>query len=209
MAISCIVLAGGRSLRLGRNKFSEYIGGSNLLQRVIDCLSDWNEIIVVIAPGQSLPQLDSNQRLKIVTDIHPGKGPLGGIYTGLITSDSFHNIVVAGDMPFLNGALLRYITGLSANFDCVVPSLGGVLEPLHAVYARTCLAPIESMLSQDMLSVLQLFPRVKVNYIAAGEIERFDPDHLSFFNINTEADLSRARELARQAQASDHLYTRL
>jgi len=132
-----------------------------------------------------------------MTDSYPGKGPLGGIYTGLAASTSFYNLVVASDMPFLNQALLRYMIQLSANFDLVVPRLGNLAEPLHAVYAKSCLAPIEQMIKQDKLRVNQLFRLVKTRYVETEEIERFDPEHLSFFNVNTKADLAMARKLAR------------
>jgi molybdopterin-guanine dinucleotide biosynthesis protein A len=86
---------------------------------------------------------------------------------------------------------------LSTNFDIVVPRLGNLVEPLHAVYTKKCLATIEQMIQQDKLSVNQLFELVKTRYVETEEIERFDPKHLSFFNVNTKADLKRARELAR------------
>ena len=80
-------------------------------------------------------------------------------------------------------------------FDLVVPRLGNLIEPLHAVYTKECLAPIEHLLEKDNLSVRGLFPMVRVRYVEAEEIERFDSEHLSFFNVNTRADLERARGL--------------
>ena len=198
MDISCIVLAGGKSLRLGRDKVLETVGNRNLLQWVVNNISSFgNNIIIVTAIKQSFPQFIGYPRLRIVTDIYPGKGPLGGIYTGLAASDSFYNLVVACDMPFLNQALLRYMIQLSANFDLVVPRLGNTVEPLHAIYSKDCLTPIEYLLKQGELEIIQLLTLVKVRYVEADEINRFDPDHLSFFNINTEADLEMARKQAR------------
>jgi molybdopterin-guanine dinucleotide biosynthesis protein A len=89
---------------------------------------------------------------------------------------------------------------LSADFDIVVPRVGDLVEPLHAIYTKRCLEPIENMLKQSNLKISQLFPLVKTRYVEASEIERFDPRHLSFFNINTKADLERARELARELE---------
>ena len=120
---------------------------------------------------------------------------MGGIYTGLAASDSFYNLVIACDMPLLNQALLRYMIQVSADFDLVVPRVDDMVEPLHAVYSRGCLAPIGCLLEQGNLRVSQLFPLVRVRYVETEEINRFDPRHLSFFNINTEADLETAREL--------------
>jgi molybdopterin-guanine dinucleotide biosynthesis protein A len=197
--ISCIVLAGGKSLRLGRNKILETFDNTSLLERALSNLSFLDsDIIVVTATRQSLPQFVVSPMRRVVADIYPGKGPLGGIYTGLVASDSFYNLVVASDMPFLNRALLRHMIQLADGFDLILPRLGAKVEPLHAVYSKGCLSPIERMLKQGNLSISQLFPQVRVRYMEAEEIDRFDPAHLSFFNINTEADLEKAKELARR-----------
>jgi len=194
--ISCIVLAGGKGLRLGQDKALEIVGNKSLLQWVVSHLSFLNrDIIIVTTIEQSFPQLAGYPKLRVVTDTYPGKGPLGGIYTGLSASDSLYNLVVACDMPFLNQALLRYIIKVSANFDLVVPRLGNLVELLHAVYSKSCLAPIEYLLEKGNLNISQLFSLVRVRYVEAEEINRFDPKHLSFFNINTEADLETARKL--------------
>jgi len=183
-------------LRLGQDKALEVISNISLLERVLSRLRFFNSnIIVVTAPKQSYPRLIGYPKLKAVTDIYPNKGPLGGIYTGLKASDSLFNLVVACDMPFLNQALLYYMMQISAGFDLVVPRLGDMVEPLHAVYSRGCLAPFESLLKQGNLSPRQLFTLVKVRYVEAEEINRFDPKHLSFFNINSQADLKKAREI--------------
>lgn len=198
METSCIVLAGGKSLRLGYDKVLETVGNRNLLQLVVSGVASLgSEVVIVATSKQIVPQSTDYSRLKVVTDIYPGKGPLGGIYTGLTTSTSFYNLVVASDMPFLNQTLLRYMIQLAANFDLVVPRVGNLVEPLQAVYAKSCLAPIKRMIKQDKLSVSQLFRLVKTRYVETEEIERFDPKHLSFFNVNTKADLKRARELVR------------
>ena len=204
MEVSCIILAGGKSLRLGYDKVFETVGERNLLQQVISCAGTLgSEIIIVTAGEQTFPGLTDYSKLNIVTDIYPGRGPLGGIYTGLATSTSFYNLIVASDMPFLNRALLRYMIRLSVDFDLVVPRVGSLVEPLHAVYTKNCLAQIKPMIKQDRLSVNQLFHLVKTRYVEVKEIEKFDPRHLSFFNVNTEADLARARELAGGDMSND------
>jgi len=193
---SCIVLAGGKSLRLGQNKARETIGDKSLLERAVFQLGSFHsDIIIVAAAKQSLPQLIGYPRVRKVIDAYPGTGPLGGIYSGLAASDSFYNLVVACDMPFLNQALLDYMIQLSVNFDLVIPRLGDLVEPLHAIYTKECLAPIERLLKQGRLGVRELFTLVKVRYLETDEIDRFDPQHLSFFNINTKADLEMARKL--------------
>ena len=200
MDISCIVLAGGKGLRLGRDKSVETVGNTSLLERVVSYLSLFNsDIIIVAATKQYLPQVSGYAKLRIVVDTYPGKGPLGGVFTGLVASDSLYNLVVACDMPFLNQALLRYMIGLADGFDLVVPRLGdNMIEPLHAVYSRNCLAIIKNLLEQGKMRFTDLLTLVKVRSVEAEEINLFDPKHLSFFNINTEADLKTAQELAKE-----------
>ncbi len=196
MDIGSIVLAGGKGLRLGYEKALETVGNKSLIQWVVFSLSFLNsDIIIVTAAKQVFRRFIDYPKLKMVTDTYPSKGPLGGIYTGLAASGSFYNLVVACDMPFLNRALLDYMIQISASFDLVVPRLGNMIEPLHAVYSKGCLAPIECLLKQGNLSVREFFTLVKVRYVEATEINRFDPEHLSYFNVNTEADLETAREV--------------
>jgi len=193
-----MVLAGGGGLRLGREKALENLGERSLLEWVLlqlDFLD--SDILLITARELSYPWFEGYPRLKVVSDIYPGKGPLGGIYTGLELSDSFYNVVVACDMPFLNRALLGYMASVSAGSDLVVPRFKGLVEPLHAVYSKACLAPIERLLKQGIFGVRELFRLVRVRYVEAEEIDWFDPEHLSFFNINTRSDLARARDLLR------------
>ncbi len=198
MDINCVVLAGGKGFRLGHDKVLETVGDRSLLERVVSCLSFFgSDIIVVTAAGQPFFQFTDYPELRIVADIYPDKGPLGGIYTGLAASDSFYNLVVAGDMPFLNQALLDYMRRISASFDLVIPRWDDMVEPIHAVYSKGCLSPIERLLRQGSLGIRELFALVRVRYVTAAEIDRFDPEHLSFFNINTKADLEMARRLVR------------
>lgn len=181
---------------MGRNKLFEVIEGQNLLQRAVNHLSEVSQqIIVVSTERRSLPSFTSPTEIQIVTDIYANKSVLGGLYTGLKHSGSCHSLVIACDMPFLSIPLLRYLISLAPGFDVVVPRLGGLLEPLHAVYSKNCLSPIEEALRQGELKVTAFFPGVKMRYVDGAEMEQFDPQHLSFFNINSEADLKKARAL--------------
>ena len=205
MDISCIVLAGGKSRRMGRNKVTVTIGGKSLLEKVIERLACFkSEIIVVTAKERTLPVPIGYPRLKVVSDVYPGKGSLGGIYSGLVASATFHNLVVACDMPFLNLQFLKYLLDEAEGYDVVVPRYDGTFEPLHAVYSKGCLPHMEALLKKDDLVILDLFPMVRMKHIEKNEIDRFDPKHLSFFNVNTEADLRRAEsELTRMGDKGD------
>lgn len=200
MEISCIILAGGKSLRLGRDKVLERVGNTSLLEQAISRIDSLSkDIIIVTAKERTFAPLADNPKIKIVSDIFPGQGSLGGIYTGLVKSDSFYNLVVAADMPFLNEALLRYMIEVSDGFDFVLPRVKNLFEPLHAIYSKNCIAPIKSILEQGKKVIIELFNYVKVRYIEAGEVDRFDPQHLSFFNINTKEDLELAKKMTRGA----------
>ena len=194
--MTSIVLAGGKSLRLGRSKFLETIGGKSLIQWVIDHLATLStEIIIATARGEAIP-CSSAVEIKTVADMYPGKGPLAGIYSGLMASSSSRAIVVGCDTPFLSTGLLEYMTQTSPTFDIAVPRIKDKVEPLCAVYSKNCLAPIQELLEQNELRIIRLFGMVKVKYVGEDEINSFDPEHLSFFNINSQADLDRARRLA-------------
>jgi molybdopterin-guanine dinucleotide biosynthesis protein A len=204
--ITSIVLAGGRGLRLGRDKATETINGRSLIKRVVSSLSFLDGNIIIVSGGDKASLgLDSYPGLKVVNDAYPDKGPLVGIYSGLTASTSPYNLVVACDMPFLNRELLSYLLKARASYDVVLPRLDNMVEPLHAVYSRACLTTIEEMFRQGKYGVHQLFELVNVWYVEADEIDRFDPVHMSFFNINTEANLVAARELAGRIDEPDRL----
>ena len=197
MKISCIILAGGKSTRLGHDKILEKVGNTSLLEQVISRTESLSqEIIVVTAKERTFTRLENLPKVKFVTDIFPGQGSLGGIYTGLVKSDSFYNLVLAADMPFVNVSLLRYMIGVAKGFDFTLPRVNGLFEPLHAVYSRSCIRPIESILNQGKKVIIELFNYVKIRYVETDEVDRFDPKHLSFFNINTKEELERAKKIA-------------
>ncbi|HUW46332.1 MAG TPA: molybdenum cofactor guanylyltransferase [Dehalococcoidia bacterium] len=194
--MTSIILAGGKSSRLGRNKALQVIEGKSLIQWVIDRLAILStEIIIATAHGKAIP-CSSAVEIKTVADIYHGKGPLVGIYSGLIASSSSRAIVVGCDTPFLSVGLLEYMTQLCSTFDVVVPRIGKKVEPLCAVYSKNCLVPMQGLLEQNELRISALFSTVRVRYIEEAEINSFDPEHLSFFNINSQDNLEKARKLA-------------
>jgi len=196
---SGIVLAGGKSLRLGRVKALERINKQRLIERTIECLSPTAQTVFVVT---SLEQFDviaaSLTNVRVVVDLYPGKGALGGIYTGLAFSETPYSLVVGCDMPFLNRELMYYMLESTDGFDAIVPRVTGMVEPLHAVYSKRCLAPIREMMEENKLEISRLFTRVKTRYVSEDELKKLDPQGLSFFNINTIADLRKARRLVKQ-----------
>jgi molybdopterin-guanine dinucleotide biosynthesis protein A len=194
--VTGIVLAGGKSLRLGREKALERVGGKRLIEKAVDSLCPISQEVLVVTSQEQFNNIASiNLAARVVVDLCPNKASFGGIYTGLSSSNTLYCIVVACDMPFLNSALLRYLTDLAPGFDVVIPRFNGNIEALHAVYSRTCLHAIRQLLDKNMLQIIQLLPLVRTRYVDDDEINRYDPKHLSFFNINTRSDLLQAEEI--------------
>ena len=193
MEISCIILAGGKSIRFGHDKILEKIGDKSLIEQVVSLIDPISrDIIVVTANDRAFTQLANHPKVKIVHDIVPGMGSLGGIFTGLTESKTHYNLVVAADMPFLNGALLRYMMSVAEGYDITIPHVNKWFEPLHAIYSRNCIEPARKLIEQGNRVIVELFNYVKVNFVEAEEIDRFDPQHTSFFNINTQEDMNKA-----------------
>ncbi len=193
---SCIVLAGGKSVRLGRDKVREIIGNVSLLERTVATLAKLHtDILIVTAEKQPVPVSIRYPGVRMVNDVYPGKGSLGGLYSGLVASQTFYNFVVACDMPFLNERLVAYLLSVCEGYDVVIPRVDNHIEPLHAVYSKNCVRPIENLFNRGELQIFQFFPEVRVRHIETESIDKYDPDHLSFFNINTPTDLARAREI--------------
>jgi len=209
--MTSIILAGGKGLRFGQNKALETISGKSLLQWVVDSLAAVStEIIIVTLERACFASFAMtyplSSRIRVIGDVYPGKGPLGGIYSGLVTSSCLRAIVVGCDMPFLNAALLEYMTQISSGFDIIIPRTRKGVEPLCAIYSKNCLASIHRLVKQNELRISELFNMAKVKYVGEDEIDKFDAEHLSFFNINTKADLDKARKLAFQKGLANAKY---
>lgn len=194
--LSGIVLAGGRSRRVGSDKaLLPLFEGRPLIAIVIEKLTGvCDEIIVVTDVAGRYADLNLPARL-VSDDIAPGQGPLAGLHAGLRAMSSKYGLAVACDMPFLNGDLLRYMAGLPCHYQALVPRVRGRWQPLHAIYAKSCLPVIEEVLARGDKSVIELFGRIRVQALGYEEWRPLDPQGLSFFNLNRAADIARAEAL--------------
>jgi molybdopterin-guanine dinucleotide biosynthesis protein A len=196
MLTTLIILAGGRSQRMGQDKAFIRFLGETLIRRILDRLAGFANEVIVIAPRnqEHLPR-----DIKLTPDLIPGRGPLGGLYTALSAASHQTIAVVACDMPFVNAKLLVYQRDilLSQDMDVVVPSSEKGLEPLHALYRRdTCLPPVRSTLEAGKGQLISWFPSVKVHILTPDESKSFDPLGLTFLNVNTPEELTSAEMLA-------------
>ena len=199
--ISAVILAGGQSRRLGRDKAVEPIGGLPLIRRVIERVERVSgEILVVVADSSRGGELPLDPRHRVVLDRYPGTGSLGGIFSGLEAASNSWAIAVACDMPFLNLSLIGRMLALRKDMDVVVPLIEGRPEPTHALYSKTCLPFIEPKLLDQQLKISGFYDDVRVHYVPEEEVASMDPQFLSFFNVNTPEDLDKALDLAAQGR---------
>ncbi len=186
--ISVAILAGGLSSRMGTDKSMLPLAGKPLIAHVIERTSLLGLPIMLIT---NTPEKHKQFNLPMHSDLYPGRGSLGGIYTALTSSPSDYTLCVACDMPFLNVALLRYMLNLCAGYDAVVPCDVGNYESLHAVYRRTCLASIQQRITEGNLRIRDLYSRLHTRLISPEEVNNFDPERRSFMNLNTPEDLAQ------------------
>ena len=195
--ITAVVLAGGMSRRLGRNKAVELFDGETLIRRAIRRMRRVAGNIMVVANDESrVAELDLPNDVAAVLDEYPGKGPLAGIYTGLNASSTEWAVFCACDMPFLSPRIYHALLSNRDSHDAVVPIVDGRPEPVHAAYSRACLVPIRDKLATDDLKIAGFFQDVSVRYFSEDDVRAIDPNLLSFFNINTQHDLETAVSLA-------------
>ena len=197
--MSLIILAGGNSTRLNRDKaFLELIENKTIIENIVNCLKGvFSEIIIVANNLEDYKFLE----LKVVPDLVRGKGPLGGIYTGLKTAEEERSFVLACDMPFVSVDLVRYMLKFK-DFDAVVPRFNGYTEPLHAVYSKNVLPVIENQIKKDELRINETIKKIKkIKYIEKEEIEKFDKAKLCFFNINDKNDFEEAKRIINEKRA--------
>lgn len=197
--VTGVILAGGMSRRLGRNKALEPIGGRPLIGRVLERIHPVvGRVSVVVNDDQRAQDLQLPGGVCTVVDEHPSTGSLGGIYTGLANATTPWILVVACDMPFLNQQLLRHMLDLRNGADVVVPVIEGRPEPTHAAYSKVCLPHIRKRIESNQFKIIGFFDDVNVTSIPQYEVDRIDPDRLSFFNVNTQTDLDKANRLAHE-----------
>jgi molybdenum cofactor guanylyltransferase len=186
-SISAIILAGGQSRRMGRDKALIEYQGQPIIVHVIDGLRVLADDIVVVS---NRSDLYSSFGARVIADYDPPCGPLGGIAVGLQAVIHELAIVVACDMPFLNVTLLRWLIDQATGYDAVVPQTGAEYEPLHAAYRRTCYHPIEQRLQRGERRVISFFADVRLRAVPEPEWRLLDPEGRSLINLNTPDDLN-------------------
>jgi len=181
---------------MGEDKALKTFLGRPLIQRVIDRLTPVADEIIVTT---NRPEDYLFLNLRLFTDLKPGRGALGGLYTAIASASYPIVAVVACDMPFASSMLIETASRLlvEEEADVVIAKSEDGYEPLHAVYRReTCLPAIESAIDANQWKVIAWFPKVKVRVLTPEEMKQADPSGLAFWNVNTPEEFTNAEQIA-------------
>jgi molybdenum cofactor guanylyltransferase len=180
------VLIGGKSKRYGSDKVFSQFKGRPLIEHVVDTIQPlFNEIILIGHKRKGL------ENFRVVEDIRPGCGPLGGIYTALTAANAEFCFVCAADMPNLNAGFISHMISKADDHDIVMPMWSKGREPLHAIYRRSVIPIIASLLDQNILRIFSLIEHADTLFIPEETIKIYGDPAVLFSNINTVHDMLR------------------
>jgi len=188
--ITGIILSGGKSIRMGENKAFIQVEGVPIIKRIYDLFNElFQEVIIVTNQKDLFSNFDS----KIYSDLIPGKGALGGLYTGIFFSSFHYSFCVACDMPFIKKSLVQYLIEGIDGEDVIVPRTKDGLQPLHAIYSKNCVDPIRKIMEEGKSSIIDFYYQVNVKIVDEKDFLCFDPGGESFINVNTPDELRSIR----------------
>ncbi len=189
---SAVVLVGGEARRAnGQEKYFFTYQGRTFIERLVDSLKEVvDEIILVARNPEQCRRFKRIDGIRCITDIRTGLGPIGGLHAGSVAAQGDLIFVSACDMPCINPAVISYLFDRIEGYDAAIPVWNpDMLEPLHAVYRKTAL--VTYLESHDSLSLRAMIMNLSARYVPVDEIKKFDPDLLTFTNINKLEDLER------------------
>jgi len=184
-AYTGIILAGGQSSRMGKEKGLIQWKGKTLIEHAIATLSPLCEHIFISANNDHFDSFG----YPVVEDLFPDCGPMGGIYAALTKSGTLNNIVIPSDTPFVTPALYRYLISHTGSFDVIVPvDHDSFYQPLCAVYSRSVLPAMETQINERILGFTPLLKKVDIKAVQLDSALGFYNSN-TFYNINSPADL--------------------
>ena len=189
-----VILAGGRNSRFpGEKKAFRKVGQKRILDTIQSVFAPiFKEIILVVNDPEAFCDWD----MMVVTDIIPARCALAGLHTGLYYASTPYIYVSACDTPFLNPGVIQYMMNqIEPGVEVVLPRSKGGVEPLSAVYAKSCLPQFEENLKQNEFMIKKSFRPRKIKEIPATELRQFDPQLNFIFNINSPEDLVQAEQI--------------
>lgn len=188
-----VILAGGKSRRMGADKAFLEVGREEMIRRVaVEMMKVFDEVLICGGGEETGRRLG----LRVLTDRVQGVGPLSGIHAALHGAIHQKCLVAACDMPFVNADLARFMIRQAEGYDVAVPRHGVHLQPLFAVYSKSCIPVIEKFLLGARYKIVDFYPLVRVNYVNEDLLRALSDIDIAFFNVNTPADLNKARQMA-------------
>ena len=184
-----IILAGGENRRMGTDKAFLEFDGRPMIEHILAVFAGLFRKTIIVT---NTPDRYRHYGVEVACDVLDIRGPLTGIYSGLLRSTDEYNFVSACDMPFLNPRLISYMGEIASGHDAVVPQFNGYLEPLHAIYRKGLLSVMEAQIRKQDRRIRGLFDHIAVRYVTEEEIVRFDPQKRSFKNLNTPKEYKEA-----------------
>lgn len=185
--VTGIILVGGKSRRMGKDKAFLKVSGKPLFERVQEVFCESFEQVILVGDRE---ERFVDYGLPILPDIYPGSA-LGGLYTGLYHASTEYIFVSSCDLPFPSGEVLHHLCSLRKGYDAVVPTTANGYEPLFALYSKACLEPIKALLDKGDYCAYAYYPQVRVRYVMCNELSRFDRDRKAFMNINTPEEFDK------------------
>lgn len=187
--ITGVILVGGKSRRMGRDKAFLEVGGRPLFEITLDLFkSCFSCILLVGNRGERF----APYHLPVIPDIYPGSS-LGGLYTGLFHAETEHVFVSSCDLPFPSAEVLRYLCSLKDGFDAVVPTTRHGYEPLYALYSKSCLPAIKSQLDRAEFCAFAYYREILVREVMEEELAPFNSGR-AFLNLNTPEEFAKLGE---------------
>jgi molybdenum cofactor guanylyltransferase len=190
MQVTGVILAGGKSRRMGQDKAFLPFGPGLLIERVIEVVQQVTAEVILIT---NTPERHQHFGLPMFSDAIAEAGSLGGLYTGLVAAKTPYSLCLACDMPFVKATFLRLLCDTAAEADVVVPRNAGDFQPLCAVYSQVCREPIRHQIGAGRLKITGFFDQVRVRVIDGDLLARYDPYDIMFFNANTPEEYEKAR----------------
>ncbi|MCF6158910.1 MAG: molybdenum cofactor guanylyltransferase [wastewater metagenome] len=180
--MTAIILAGGKSRRMGSHKsFLKYGDKTFIEHQIVKLRRIFSEVILSANDHTLYRSLD----VPIISDVIQERGPLSGICAGLMYAKSRHAFVIACDMPFIHEKVILYLKEYVNDYDVVVPGTDRGLEPMHAFYSKNCIDPMFRCIKENRLRIVDFFPEVKVKVVDTAEFREPDIFQKTLINLNT------------------------
>ena len=189
--ITGVILVGGKSRRMGQDKALLDLAGQPLIGRIIGVMQSCFKHLLLVGDQ---PERFTSYNLPVVPDSYPGSS-LGGLYTGLHAAATERIFVTSCDIPFPNPELIRLICAEAEGYDAIVPATDGGLEPLFALYAKSCLPVMQTALEAGNFRITAVLQQLQIKTIAPEQLGQIDADGRALLNINTPEEYAACKEL--------------